>query len=99
MTAASGLVSNAVDMARWLLFQLRRGEDLTGISLVSPGIMEETHSPASLTSLASHVHPDTLTSFIVDKYALGWAEGYYRGKSSVGKYKDKFYMIVQRIKY
>ena len=81
---AGAILSNAVDMAQWLRFQLNDGM-VNGKRLVASQAMRETHSPQMLTAPGAGggrgAQPDSvppLTHF--SSYGMGWFVEDYRGQ-------------------
>ena len=85
MESAGGIISNAVDMERWMSFQLAGGRSADGRQIVAPSYWHQLHSPQSAVdrppgSMAIE-RPRFPVSDTVDVYGLGWRLGYYRGIS------------------
>ena len=81
---AGAILSNAVDMAQWLRFQLNDGM-VNGKRLVASQALRETHSPQMLTAPGAGGgrggQPDSvppLTHF--SSYGMGWFVEDYRGQ-------------------
>jgi CubicO group peptidase (beta-lactamase class C family) len=82
MAAAGGIISNAKDMAQWMLFQLKQGE-WEGVQLISADSMHEMtqpYTPIRVTKNASQRVPQTLYR----AYGLGWSLSDYKGRKVVG---------------
>lgn len=74
--AAGSIHSNAVDMARWLLFQLKGGQ-IDDTQLISPLAFQQMHSP--LIVMPGDAHPDINFA----SYGVGWMVDSYRGRVRV----------------
>lgn len=84
---AGTICSNAVDMEKWLRFQLNGGVDLEGRRLVAEAEFAELHTPQIPTPmplgwklLKPPVFPISEGRFAYD---LGWGSGIYRGFHNV----------------
>lgn len=75
---SAGVRSTASDMARWLRFQINRGE-LDGKRLVSERAMEETQSPQLIIPVPASFRRARLVEFF-PAYGLGWQVMDYRGR-------------------
>ena len=79
---AGSIVSNAVDMAQWLRFQLNDGV-VNGKRLVSSAALRETHTPQILrTGGGGRGGPsaDTVVTTHFNTYGFGWMIEDYRGQ-------------------
>ena len=79
------MVSNAVDMTRWLSMQLSHGVGRDGELVVEEDTLEDTHTPQNtIPELNSEkVYQKAYgapESYVFHTYGLGWRQGYYRGK-------------------
>lgn len=75
------ITSNAVDMARWVRFQLAQGE-IEGRRLISREAIRETHAahtPIPIDSVTRRLNPGIHFS----AYALGWQVQDYRGRKLI----------------
>lgn len=81
---SGSVMSNAVDMTKWLKMQLNQGRNEQGDTVIDAEVLEETHQPSNVIKpepYYAHMYrrptmPATLT---LDTYAMGWRRGYYRG--------------------
>ena len=79
---AGAILSNAVDMAQWLRFQLGDGT-WNGKRLVSAAALRETHTPQILAqSSPATLVPDSEPPSHISTYAMGWIVEDYRGALS-----------------
>lgn len=80
VAAAGGTVSNALDWARWVRFQLDEGV-ADGRRLVDREALEESFRPQSILTPAyqGFFNPDAL----LNAYGLGWVLSEYRGHTLV----------------
>ncbi|KAI8503420.1 hypothetical protein Bbelb_192410 [Branchiostoma belcheri] len=79
---AVGILSNAVDMAKYMNFQLKLGKLLNGSELVPRKLMHLTHKP--LTPIGDRGannkgKPRWPTSSTTTAYGMGWRVGNYNG--------------------
>ncbi|XP_035669353.1 uncharacterized protein LOC118411282 [Branchiostoma floridae] len=79
---AVGILSNAVDMAKYMNFQLTLGKLLNGTELVPGKLMHLTHKP--LTTIGERGannkgKPKWPTSSTTTAYGMGWRVGNYNG--------------------
>ncbi len=79
--ADGGIVTNANDMAKWLLLHLNKGTNRHGDIVVKKSVLDEIYQPVNIyeTPFAFErpIFPVTLS---LDTYALGLIIGYYRGR-------------------
>eukprot|EP00058_Branchiostoma_floridae_P020045 XP_002605535.1 hypothetical protein BRAFLDRAFT_104102 [Branchiostoma floridae] len=80
---AVGILSNAVDMAKYMNFQLTLGKLLNGTELVPGKLMHLTHKP--LTTIGERGannkgKPKWPTSSTTTAYGMGWRVGNYNGE-------------------
>ncbi|MEP7000049.1 MAG: serine hydrolase [bacterium] len=75
---AGSIVSNAVDMAQYLRFQLNDGV-VNGKRLVSSAALRETHTPQMIIASGSGVSGDSATTHF-NTYGFGWIIQDYRGQ-------------------
>lgn len=75
---SGGLRSTANDMARWLRFQINRGE-LEGKRLISERSMEEMHSPQIIFPTTAAMRRARLVETVA-AYGLGWQVMDFRGR-------------------
>ena len=84
LDAAGGICSNAKDMAKWMMFQLRGGRDRHGRRLVPEKEFVEMHTPQNPTPLTigKKVLKQPLFPISAGRFAydLGWSSGTYRGQ-------------------
>ena len=76
------LCSNAADMAKWLKFQLNTGKDENDKQLIDESFMKTTHRPLVIADDMLYnlfKKPTMPVTDSIDKYALGWFNGYYKG--------------------
>ncbi|XP_041369961.1 protein flp-like [Gigantopelta aegis] len=85
MIGASGaILSNANDMAKWLLFHLADGKNEDGLQVVDKSALADTYKArntiGSTGAINKYFHrPAVPVTTSNDGYALGWKTGYYRG--------------------
>ena len=82
---AGSIVSNAVDMSKWLQFHLNGGMTSSGVPLVSKEMLMETYRERMM-SPSSRYEADTLrhtypVSDVHIGYDMGWMTNVYRGKA------------------
>jgi CubicO group peptidase (beta-lactamase class C family) len=75
---AAGVRSTVSDMARWMRFQMNKGE-LDGARLVSARAMDEMHSPQVIFPSTEAMRRARLVEFF-GGYGLGWQVMDYRGR-------------------
>ncbi|XP_035678009.1 beta-lactamase-like [Branchiostoma floridae] len=82
---AGGVVSNALDMARYMKFHLSGGRDTAGRQVVPEDTLRQTHTVDFTMPLYSErVGPDWPVGVdMLHGYGLGWMSGYYRGHRRV----------------
>lgn len=81
---AGSILSNAVDMAQWMRFQLNDGV-ANGKRLLSSAALRETHTPQMLigaTAVAPVAGADTTTVTHFHTYGMGWFVEDYHGALS-----------------
>jgi CubicO group peptidase (beta-lactamase class C family) len=83
MAAAGGIISNASDMARWMQFQMRQGQDAQGKVIVSPSRIFETMQPHSIIPISRNRSQRIPTTHF-RAYGLGWSLADYYGVKLVG---------------
>ncbi|CAH1264633.1 Hypp3041 [Branchiostoma lanceolatum] len=80
---AGGVVSNALDMARYMKFHLSGGRDAAGRAVVSEGTLRQTHTADFLMPdgfTMDKVEPDWPVEVAMTQgYGMGWWIGTYRG--------------------
>ncbi|XP_019628311.1 PREDICTED: uncharacterized protein LOC109472883 [Branchiostoma belcheri] len=78
---AGGVVSNALDMARYMNFHLSGGMDAAGRLVVPEDTLRQTHTADFIMPVYSErVGPDwPVGADMLHGYGLGWMSGYYRG--------------------
>ncbi|XP_013418181.1 uncharacterized protein LOC106179194 [Lingula anatina] len=79
---SGSILSNSVDMAKWLLFHLNSGKAHDQSQVVSVNALEETYRPniACPSSLDKYLStPIIPVTFNVSHYGFGWRIGSYRG--------------------
>jgi hypothetical protein len=83
MAAAGGIISNASDMARWMQFQMRQGQDEEGRVVVSQSRIYETMQPHSIIPISRNRSQRNPTTHF-RAYGLGWSLADYYGVKLVG---------------
>ncbi len=83
MAAAGGIISNASDMARWMQFQMREGEDAQGRVIVSRARIYETMQPHSIIPVSRN-RSQRIPATHFRSYGLGWSLADYYGVKLVG---------------
>ena len=78
---AGAILSNAVDMAQWLRFQLNDGV-VAGKRLVSSAALKETHTPQILMGPGAGGRDDSASVKRFSSYAMGWMVEDYRNQLS-----------------
>ena len=71
-------------MAKWMKFQLNSGKNDNGQDVVPQAFLKKTHDPVVIADdLLYYIvkKPSMPVTDSMDKYALGWFTGYYRGKN------------------
>ena len=71
---AGCLISNISDMAKWVLFNLNKGE-AKGRQIISSEILKEIHSPVIFTGEGREYE-----EFFYKTYGMGWWVNMYRGR-------------------
>ncbi|XP_070561376.1 protein flp-like [Ptychodera flava] len=79
LSPAGAVVSNAVDMAKWLKFHLARGRNERGEQVVDPDLLTETFYPNSVLGGVATSRPTFPVSSSQPTYASGWINELYRG--------------------
>ncbi|XP_035664383.1 D-alanyl-D-alanine carboxypeptidase-like [Branchiostoma floridae] len=79
---AAGVVSNALDMARYMKFHLSGGRDTTGRLVVSEDTLRQTQTASAvMSSYWDKVEPYwPVEAWLTQGYGLGLSTGSYRGK-------------------
>ena len=86
ISAPGGISSNAVDMAKWLLLHIHKGQNTNGTRVFDSELLESTYEQ----SMPRNSNPlflrpfDPVTFTSGESYALGFSNGYHRGKLSLG---------------
>jgi len=83
MAAAGGILSSVSDMARWMQFQMREGQDASGKEIVSKARMYETMQPHSIIPV-SRSRSQRIPATNFRAYGLGWSLADYYGVKLVG---------------
>ncbi|MFM7977546.1 MAG: serine hydrolase [Pirellula sp.] len=83
MVAAGGIISNASDMARWMQFQMRQGQDTQGKVIVSQSRIFETMQPHSIIPISRN-RSQRIPATHFRAYGLGWSLADYYGVKIVG---------------
>lgn len=80
---AQSIVSNAADMAKWMLFHLSGGQNKKGRAVVPREVLDRTYIPVQRHSPSSSEfrHPHTPEEWRDDDISLGWTNGSYRGNA------------------
>ncbi|KAL3887928.1 hypothetical protein ACJMK2_000313 [Sinanodonta woodiana] len=84
LLCGSGCVlSNALDMAKWMMFHLSGGRNTEGVWVLKEGILgvaHKTQQPVPPTTITSYLtRPTAPVTLSEDNYGFGWKIGYYRG--------------------
>ncbi|VDI43176.1 Hypothetical predicted protein [Mytilus galloprovincialis] len=83
LCGANCILSSAVDMAKWMMFQLSHGKNQDGRRVMSEDALEDTHRPENVLAKSSlskyYTKPNVPETFSQTGYALGWRTGHYRG--------------------
>lgn len=83
MAAAGGIISSASDMARWMQFQMRQGQDTQGKVIVSQSRIYETMQPHSIIPISRN-RSQRIPATHFRAYGLGWSLADYYGVKIVG---------------
>ena len=76
MCGSGCVMSNAIDMTKWMNFQLSGGKNEAGDQVMDPGALQHTHIAKNTRSF-----PKTPIAHLTETgYASGWRTGTYRGK-------------------
>ncbi len=79
--ADGGIVTNANDMAKWLLLHLNKGTNQHGDIVVKESVLNETYQPVNIyKSPFPFKRPTLPVTLSLETYALGLFTGYYRGR-------------------
>lgn len=85
MGGSTNIMSNAVDISKWMLFHLSKGRNQAGQQILSETDMATLHRRRNTitapTSEKYFSQPQVPVSSLEENYALGWKNGVYRGKS------------------
>lgn len=77
------ILSNAVDMANWMMFHLHNGRNIKNINVLDPDILSEAHKAQNSITYNSvkkyYSRPSTPVTLSQSNYGLGWKLGHYRG--------------------
>ncbi|KAK3096463.1 hypothetical protein FSP39_000469 [Pinctada imbricata] len=77
------ILSNVIDMAKWMMVHLRRGKNEHGKQIIDSDIVDLTHHPWTLIKVSKlswlFTQPDVPVSTTESSYGLGWKNGHYRG--------------------
>ncbi|XP_052099038.1 penicillin-binding protein 4-like [Mytilus californianus] len=83
MGGSTNIMSNAVDISKWMLFHLNKGRNQAGQQILSENDMETLHKRRNTitapTSEKYFSRPQVPVSSLEENYALGWKNGVYRG--------------------
>ncbi|XP_064608798.1 uncharacterized protein LOC135472974 [Liolophura sinensis] len=83
---SGAIMSTAVDMTKWIKFHLSEGKNGTGHRVMSSRTIRKNHeAKVTMTSSINKyiTVPEFPTTFVVDRYAAAWRNGYYRGLETV----------------
>ena len=76
---SGSIMSNTLDMARWLKLQLNLGVSAEGQEVVPQEVVEETHKPVNVIEMKDSVkvygRPNAPVTFTYPKYGMGWRSG------------------------
>ncbi|CAC5408813.1 unnamed protein product [Mytilus coruscus] len=85
MGGSTNIMSNAVDISKWMLFHLSKGRNQAGQQILSENDMETLHKRRNTITAPTlekyFSRPQVPVSSLEENYALGWKNGVYRGKS------------------
>lgn len=77
------VISNAVDMANWMIFHLNDGRNKDNKRVLDSSILDDAHTPQNSLSYSSiakyYTRPTTPVTLSHTNYGLGWRLGHYRG--------------------
>ncbi|GFR73070.1 penicillin-binding protein 4-like isoform X1 [Elysia marginata] len=78
---AGAIYSNAEDMAKWMNFQLSKGQGPHGDLVVDPEVLSTTWKPSMLTfgPAKKQLRPAAPVGHVTYGYGLGWVSAVYRG--------------------
>lgn len=83
MGGSTNIMSNAVDITKWMLFHLNKGRNQAGQQIVSEDDMEALHKRRNTISAPTiektFARSKVPVSSLEENYALGWKNGVYRG--------------------
>lgn len=83
---SGAIMSTAVDMTEWIKFHLSQGKNGTGHRVMSSRTVRKNHEAKvpMTSSINKYITvPDFPTTFVVDRYAAAWRNGYYRGMGAI----------------
>lgn len=93
---AGAICSNAVDMAKWMMFHLSGGLDIKGRRLVPEADFHEMHTPQMPTPmpLGKKLLKQPIFPISEGRYAynLGWSSGLYRGEHTTRPLVQIYYL-------
>ena len=78
---SGGMVSNAKDLIKWLLFQTSGGRNADGDIILHEELWQQTIKPniPGWGVNKGSIKPNRKVTYSEDNYGLGWFTGYYRG--------------------
>ncbi|XP_070561375.1 uncharacterized protein [Ptychodera flava] len=80
---AGAIVSNAVDMAKWLKYQVARGKNERGQQVVDTDLLVDTYLPNNIFPSGPQTRPMFPVADSMPTYASGWINEMYRGYPKV----------------
>lgn len=81
MVGAIGVMSNAEDMTKWMMFHLNGGRSISGTQVVDTEVLSQIYYPRNSirNSFKYFSRQNVPVSTSEYSYAFGWRNGYYRG--------------------
>ncbi|XP_033751010.1 protein flp-like [Pecten maximus] len=83
LAGSGGVMSNAVDMTKWMMFHLNGGKNSAGHQVVDAHALASIYVPRnsirSSTVGRYFTKPDVPVTTSENNYAFGWKNGFYRG--------------------
>jgi CubicO group peptidase (beta-lactamase class C family) len=90
------IMSTAEDYAKWMMFHLSGGQNQAGQQVMDRDVVTDMHRPRNTIKSASvakyFTKPSVPVTTSENSYALGWKNGYYRGRhahvTQLAKYQN-----------
>ncbi|XP_060082792.1 uncharacterized protein LOC132562079 [Ylistrum balloti] len=83
LAGSGGVMSNAVDMTKWMMFHLNGGKNSAGHQVIDAHALASIYVPRNVIRSSTvgryFTKPDVPVTTSENNYAFGWKNGFYRG--------------------